>query len=148
MVQSLRETEYKLHKTCGMNTIEEFTTRRSPKQEITIGGHKIPLLFTPSMMRAALRERAALDKSLNVMDGAAVWEAWVKIFYLAYLNHRDTRMIDGTLPEEEPKFDLADFEVWASGEGRHEFADLLPVAVYYVTGHTLSYFIEKGKQMN
>jgi hypothetical protein len=131
-----------------MNTIEEFTMQRDPRQEITIGGKKIPLLFTPSMMRRELREKAALDKDLNVTDGAAVWAVWVKIFYLSYLNHRDTRMIDGTLPKDEPKLDLADFEVWASGEGRHEFADLLPVAVYFVTGHPLSYFIEKGKQMN
>ena len=131
-----------------MNTIDDLIRESNPRREITIQGHKVPLLFTPAMLRHQLRDKAKLDESLDTTDQAAVWQAYVKLFYMSYLNLRDLREIDNSVPRDEPKYNLADFEVWASGEGRKECAELLPVAVYHITGHALRYYIERVQQLN
>jgi hypothetical protein len=107
----------------------------NPKQTIKIEGVEVALLITPSLYKRSLTD--GLDLTLHDPDDAAeVWQVYVKHVYLAYRNALDVAAYDG---HDGPRrvFELADFEVWAAGEGRARFGELMRVIVEFKTGKTL-----------
>ena len=107
----------------------------NPKQTIKIEGVEVALLITPSLYKRSLTD--GLDLTLHDPDDAAeVWQVYVKHVYLAYRNALDVAAYDG---HDGPRrvFELADFEVWAAGEGRARFGELMRVFVEFKTGKTL-----------
>jgi hypothetical protein len=107
----------------------------NPKQTIKIEGVEVALLITPSLYKRSLT--AGMDLTLHDPDDAAeVWQVYVKHVYLAYRNALDVAAYDG---HDGPRrvFELADFEVWAAGEGRARFGELMRVIVEFKTGKTL-----------
>ena len=107
----------------------------NPKQTIKIEGVEVALLITPSLYKRSLTD--GLDLTLHDPDDAAeVWQVYVKHVYLAYRNALDVAAYDG---HDGPRrvFELTDFEVWAAGEGRARFGELMRVFVEFKTGKTL-----------
>ena len=107
----------------------------NPKQTIKIEWVEVALLITPSLYKRSLTD--GLDLTLHDPDDAAeVWQVYVKHVYLAYRNALDVAAYDG---HDGPRrvFELADFEVWAAGEGRARFGELMRVFVEFKTGKTL-----------
>lgn len=107
----------------------------NPKQTIKIEGVEVALLITPSLYKRSLTD--GLDLTLHDPDDAAeVWQVYVKHVYLAYRNALDVAAYDG---HDGPRrvFELADFEVWAAGEGKARFGELMRVIVEFKTGKTL-----------
>ena len=107
----------------------------NPNQTIKIEGVEVALLITPSLYKRSLTD--GLDLTLHDPDDAAeVWQVYVKHVYLAYRNALDVAAYDG---HDGPRrvFELADFEVWAAGEGRARFGELMRVFVEFKTGKTL-----------
>lgn len=94
------------------------------------------MLITPSMYKAALTKGMDLTLS-DGADAAEVWAMYVRHVYLAYRNALDVAAYDGE-PEPVKVYTLADFEVWAAGEGRARFAELMNVIVYLRTGKTVA----------
>jgi len=124
-----------------------YFDRPSPEQGITINGEKVALLFTPTMRKYS--DLLNDNRNLDPRDSFGVWDVWVKIFYMAYLNAQEEESHDlNDNPEDKRDYSLSDFNVWAAGEGREQFSSLLPAAVYCVTGHTLGYYEMKMQQLN
>ena len=115
----------------------------NPKQTIKIEGVEVALLITPSLYKRSLTD--GLDLTLHDPDDAAeVWQVYVKHVYLAYRNALDVAAYDG---HDGPRrvFELADFEVWAAGEGRARFGELMRVFVEFKTGKTLEQIAAENK---
>lgn len=107
----------------------------SPKQTIEMQGVVVDLLITPSLYKRSLT--AGLDLTLHdAEDAAEVWQIYVKHVYLAYLNALDVAAYDGRKAPDKV-FCLADFEVWAAGEGKARFGELMRIIVFFKTGKTL-----------
>lgn len=115
----------------------------NPRQTIEVQGVEVSLLFTPSLYKRSLVQR--LDLVLHdPEDAAEVWQIYVKHVYLAYLNALDVEQYDtGKRPKHE--LALADFEVWAAGEGKARFAELLRLIVEFKTGKTLEEIAAENK---
>ena len=97
-------------------------------------GVVVNLLITPSLYKRSLSGR--MDLTLhNPDDTAEVWSIYVKHVYLAYLNALDVARYDGEKPFQ--RFMLADFEEWATGEGKERFGELMRLIVEFKTGKTL-----------
>ena len=115
----------------------------NPRQQIKIEGVVVDLLITPSLYKRSLT--AGMDLTLHDPDDAAeVWQVYVKHVYLAYRNALDVAAYDG---HDGPRrvFELADFEVWAAGEGKARFAELLRLIVEFKTGKTLDEIAAENK---
>lgn len=106
----------------------------NPRQTIEMQGVEVELLLTPSLYKRSLTK--GMDLTLHdATDAAEIWQVYVKHIYLAYLNSLDIAAYDGKKTKQ--RFVLADFEVWAAGEGKDRFTELLGVLVEFKTGKTL-----------
>ena len=116
----------------------------NPLQNIVIEGVRVELLFTPSMYKKS--NVKDIDLVVHYPDDTAeVWQIYVKLVYLAYLNALDISRYEGRRFAGRI-FTLLDFEVWASGEGKDRFGEISELIVEIKTGKTAAEMVEESEK--